>query len=80
MAVDLQDTGAVNPTLSNDDFVSRILGFTRFCADQASDRLEQAARARGWLDADGGPTEDGRDLVRALMRSDAAYGVYRLVN
>jgi len=71
------DPEAVAP-LSSEDIASRILGFTRFCAAQAGERLEQAAQSRGWIDADGRPTADGCALIAALTSRDAAYGVYRL--
>ncbi|GAA0285882.1 hypothetical protein [Rhodovulum strictum] len=66
------------PPLSAEDIASRILGFTRFCAVQAGERLEQAALSRGWIDEQGRPTADGCALIAALTSRDCAYGVYRL--
>jgi|GEM_PF-6684313 len=76
--MDMIETDAGEAAFGTEDLVSRILGFTRFCADQASERLEQAAASRGWLDAEGHPTEDGRALIAALTSRDCAYGIYRL--
>lgn len=64
--------------MSNEDIASRILGFTRHLADAAG-RLEQAACGRGWLDAHGCPTEDGRALIEALHLQGATRSAYRLV-
>ncbi|MBN2906158.1 MAG: hypothetical protein JXJ18_05580 [Rhodobacteraceae bacterium] len=64
--------------MSNDDIVSRILGFTRFLT-HAAERLDQAALGRGWLDAHGRPTEDGRALIEALRGQDATRSIYRMV-
>ncbi|MBL3568814.1 hypothetical protein [Rhodovulum visakhapatnamense] len=65
--------------LSNDDIVSRILGFTLFCMGLSRAPADQVARGRGWLDDLGQPTDDGKALIEALMSRDSAYGVYKLV-
>ncbi|TCO70468.1 hypothetical protein [Rhodovulum euryhalinum] len=72
------EAAEIAPPLSAEDIASRILGFTRFCMGQASERLEQAALSRGWIDEEGRPTADGRALITALTSGECAYGVYRL--
>lgn len=76
----LGDVAAIEaePVMSTEDVVSCILGFTQFCVRAANASLWQSARRRGWLDADGRPTEDGRALIEALTCGDCAYGVYRM--
>ncbi|MCO8145390.1 hypothetical protein NHN26_09155 [Rhodovulum tesquicola] len=76
--IDQKDATEAAPPLSAEDIASRILGFTRFCAGQAGERLEQAALSRGWIDEQGRPTADGCALIAALTSRDCAYGVYRL--
>ncbi|MBL3554109.1 hypothetical protein [Rhodovulum sulfidophilum] len=66
-------------TLSSDDIVSRILGFTLFCMGFSRAPADQVARGRGWLDEAGQPTADGKALIEALMSRDSAYGVYKIV-
>ncbi|MBK1636898.1 hypothetical protein [Rhodovulum adriaticum] len=63
--------------MSNDDLASRILGFTRFLV-HAADRVDHAALGRGWLDHEGQPTQEGRELIEALLGQDTARSAYRL--
>lgn len=65
--------------MSNDDLVSRILGFTHYLS-HAAERVEHAALGLGWLDTHGRPTEDGRALIEALATQDAARSAYRLLS
>jgi hypothetical protein len=77
------ETGQIGETklsLTTEDVVSRILGFTRCCSVHATDRIDLVALSRGWIDGDGNPTEDGHALIRALMSLDGAYGIYQLLN
>ncbi|MEX5729257.1 hypothetical protein Ga0609869_002610 [Rhodovulum iodosum] len=64
--------------MSNDDILTRIFGVTRHFMHPA-ERPDQAARGRGWVDAWGRPTEDGRDLIDAMQDQESTRGVYRLL-
>ncbi|QFU07774.1 hypothetical protein PARPLA_02061 [Rhodobacteraceae bacterium THAF1] len=38
---------------------------------------EQTATSRGWLDADGTPTDDGRDMLEAMGEQTGTRSVFR---
>jgi hypothetical protein len=60
------------------DITGRILAFAQHC--RGTDRsAEETARSRGWLDGEGWPTEDGRELIKALDEQDATRSVFRTV-
>lgn len=53
-----------------------ILAFAHLIAGPAEHPL-QAALSRHWLEADGAPTRDGRDLLRALREQAATRSALR---
>ncbi len=66
------------PDRSPAEETSLIVGFARQLLGSASatDPKEEAA-ARGWLDAAGLPTEDGRKLIDSLTGQDGTRSVFR---
>jgi len=74
------DFEAAELGLSSEEIVSRILGFTVSFSAHATAHIDLVARSRGWLDADGRPTAEGRALIRALTSHDGRYGIYRLLS
>lgn len=65
--------------MMNDDMLTRILGVTRHFM-HPTERPDEAAQGRGWVDAWGRPTEDGRDLIDAMHAQETTRGVYRMVS
>jgi hypothetical protein len=63
-------------SMSHEEMSSRIVAFARHCGDRAMSP-ESAARARGWIDARGLPTDDGLYLIAALREQDATRTVFR---
>lgn len=63
--------------MNNEDIATRILGFAGFLA-HAAERAQHAALGRGWLDAHGHPTADGRALIEALYTQETTRSAYRL--
>ncbi|MBL4543783.1 MAG: hypothetical protein JKP97_18675 [Rhodobacteraceae bacterium] len=61
--------------MRHDELTSRIIAFARHCGDTTPP--EHAARRRGWIDAQGAPTADGRALLCALREQEATRTVFR---
>ncbi|MEE4117812.1 MAG: hypothetical protein V2I65_02230 [Paracoccaceae bacterium] len=62
--------------MDDSDIRTRILAFARHCGSE-EDEAEAFARHRGWIDADGTPRQEGRDLIEALDEQEATRSVFR---
>ena len=60
------------------EITTRILAFARQCGSE-QDEAGAFARHRGWLEADGTPRREGRDLIAALDEQEATRSVFRTV-
>lgn len=62
--------------MSNNEVAANIIAFACQCGYDANPHA--AARQRGWIDATGAPTREGRALIETL-KGQTRYGAYRLV-
>ena len=63
--------------MQEEDPTEKILAFARHVGKEG-DAPETVARNRAWIDAAGRPTDEGRELLRALDEQKANGAVYRL--
>jgi hypothetical protein len=64
--------------MTESEITTRIIAFAQHCGTGQREP-EAIARRRGWLDGEGWPTEDGRQLVAALDDQSATRSVFRTV-
>lgn len=64
--------------MSDAAYKTRILTIARQCATE-DESDETAATLRGWITADGTPTQAGRDLIDELDDQGGARSVFRNV-
>jgi hypothetical protein len=65
---DPTDPGGYGPEREpvSDTGASRLEAFAAQLAGESDESPVEAARSRGWLDENGEPTQEGRDLLQAL--------------
>jgi len=63
--------------MTEEDPTDKILAFARHVG-RDGDPPDDIARARGWIDEAGRPTEEGHKLLQAIEEQKADDAVYRL--
>lgn len=60
------DRAVTGTDAADEDAATRLEAFAAQLTAGADEPAHEAARSRGWLDAGGNPTQEGRDLLKAL--------------
>lgn len=67
-------------SLEEQKMTEEILAFAeKLTSEEGENSAEAIARRRDWIDPDGRPTDDGRDLLRALRDQEGTRGAFRLL-
>ena len=61
--------------MTDDNLKAQILAFADHVGNEG--HAEAEAKSRGWLDDDGEPTEEGREVIKALGEQDHTRTVFR---